>query len=685
MKQHTKKIRRTFLFLLFLVFIALCVKKHRGIINTFFKVTGIEAPYEWTSYAKKKYGSYKQAVKVTADLNESVAIASNDDAAAAISTDIPLEQSAVQSSLEIDAQLQAELDSGLYTFEAPLLVMNPYKISPLTAIFVFNTEEECQVRLTVKGKTEAADLTFLSDFGVSHRVPVIGLYPDMENTVILELLDENGRVLQEQTYPVVTEKLPDKLKSAAKAVTLSDDSAFSLTIVSGMNTPFPFAYDSQGDIRWYLDKETAINGVFSLSNGRLILQDSDAFVMSTEKPQAVLANEMDYLGRTWQQYYIPNGFHHEVIEKEAGGNLLLLSSSLEGHFEDRIIEIDRSTGEIVNQLDLEDIFGRTYVNKMDWAHMNTVSYYAEDDSIIISARNLHSVMKINWTSHELQWILCDPEFWEGTDFEEYVLEPEGDFIYHFHQHSAYQITADLDSNADTVELTLFDNHQDQYRPVSYFDNNDYSYSVVYSIDETARTVRQLKRFETVYSRITSNTIYDETSNHIFSMCGTVPDSKMEQVNAMTYEMDYATGETLNQYALKYTFYRAFQMNINYSDLASALHTDEMYIKGSLRPAVETEKSFKEPQDILAEGVSFHLVGDILYATSNAHYTAQIIFKGENHSYVYDNTSIKQTAKNYLTYVSPIPIPLSNLESDTYEIYVVYLDQYYKTGQTFTIS
>ena len=42
-------------------------------------------------------------------------------------------------------------------------------------------------------------------------------------------------------------------------------------------------------------------------------------------------------------------------------------------------------------------------------------------------------------------------------------------------------------------------------------------------------------------------------------------------------------------------------------------------------------------------------------------------------------------KDYLEYISPMPVPLSNLEADTYEIYVMYMNEYYGTGEIFTIS
>ena len=68
----------------------------------------------------------------------------------------------------------------------------------------------------------------------------------------------------------------------------------------------------------------------------------------------------------YTMYYVAGGNHHEVIEKEPDGNLLVLTSSLEGHIEDKIQEIDRQTGEVVNELIMEDIFGGKYEDRVDW-------------------------------------------------------------------------------------------------------------------------------------------------------------------------------------------------------------------------------------------------------------------------------------------------------------------------------
>lgn len=661
--------------ILAIIFIGLCYWKRIGIRNTIYRIVGIEIP-------AKSYGYYKQIVDVDTDFDNTVLISQNDSAADKIETTIPSKDTLVQSSYEIDQQIEEELRSGAHKWDSPMVIMNPYKLSPLTAVVLFETDEACKVRVTVKGKTEETDISAEIPETSVHRVPLIGLYPNMENTVILELLDSEGNVSDSQELKVQTSGLPEYMQDIIKPVKVSGDSAYELTMVYGQKCLNPFAYDSAGDIRWYLDKKTGNLGIYHLSNGRFMLQDNGGFVPSQLRPVATNFYETDYLGRVYNLYYFANGSHHEIIEKEPGGNLLVLSSSLKGHIEDELLEVDRQTGEIVRELELENIFGKTHVNKIDWAHVNTFSYQKEDDTVLISARNLHSGIKINWTTQELVWILGSPEFWEGTDFEKYVLKPQGDITWHFQQHTVYQVDADLDNNPDTVEISMFDNHWHKNRKVKFYDKLPYSYAMIYAVDEEKMTVSQIKKLEMPKSRITSNTIYDEESNHIFGMCGWLNDSPIKDRVGMTYEFDYETGEIINQYSIKGRFYRATEMKRNYEDLSSMMVIDENYIKGFLKPAVEISKNVKIPDKQLEKGLSFKLVGDVLYVKTKAHRISQLIFKGAEHTYVYDTTAIKLGRKIYLSFEYDMPIPLQNLESDEYEIYCVYKDEYYNTGLSF---
>ena len=348
MKKWSKKKKITIL-LLFLVLLALfaglCWKKRRGIYNTYMKLTNQEIPYSVKEKRKKKYGYYGQKLNVTMDVDDTISIQENDDSANDIQTEIPQAKTLVATSYEIDQQLQAEQENG-YTWDDPMVILNPYQISPLTAVVLFDTEEEYGVRFTVKGKTAAADISGEIDAASSHRVPIIGLYPGEDNTVVLELLDDSGRVKDSQEITITTEALPESLTDVIEPVETSGESAYDLTMVYGQRTHLPFAYDCMGDIRWYMNKETGNYGLYMLSNCRMIWQDTAGYVPNLEKPQSTNLYELDYLGRAYNMYYLSGGSHHEVIEKEPGGNLLVLTSSMQSHCEDKVEEIDRQTGAV---------------------------------------------------------------------------------------------------------------------------------------------------------------------------------------------------------------------------------------------------------------------------------------------------------------------------------------------------
>lgn len=688
MKKWEKKTKITVLvvFLLLLaLFGALCWKKRIGIYNTYMKLTGQEKVY--AAKEKPSYGYYGQKLDVSMNLEDTVSIKENDASAENLETTIPEEQTMVAASMEIDRQLAAEQENS-YSWEEPMVIQNPYQISPLSAVVLFDTPEECGVRFTVKGKTEAADISGEIDPAASHRVPIIGLYPAMENTVVLELLDASGNVTDSQEIKITTDVLPAKLTDAIEPVKTSGESAYELTLVYGMSTTYPFAYDCMGDIRWYMSGEKT-DGLFMLSNNRMITIDNSAYVPSQVAPQTTSLYEIDYLGRAYTMYYVAGGVHHEVIEKVPGGNLLVLTSSLDGHIEDKIQEIDRNTGAVVNQLIMSDIIDCSYRDRADWTHLNTVSYQPETDTIVISPRNLESVMKLNWTTKEIQWILCDPRFWEGTEYEKYVLQPEGDFVYHFQQHTAYQLDCDLDGNDQTVEISMFDNHAVKVRKkdLTYFEKTDESYLLVYAVNEEEKTVQQIKKISTIWSDITSSTIYDEESNHIFGMCGH-GSGKDTGRRGMTYEFDYDTEEILNQFSMKATFYRASEMKFDYNDLAAALEVQEDYILGELiQPVkVEDEEALEVPEQVLGnETVTFSRTGRVLYVGTYDHQISQIIFSGKENTYVYDTTGIELRDKDYLEFYEHISVPMQGLEPDEYKIYVMYQDGYYDTAQSVTIK
>lgn len=566
------------------------------------------------------------------------------------------------------------------TWEEPFVVQNPYGNSPLTAYIFFETEKACQVRIKVKGKTKNADVEGIVKKEKNHRIPVVGLYADYENKVEVTCVDDEGKKIRKQTILIPTKALPEKLTDAVKVEKTGGKSAYGLTILSGQTTKYPFAYDVNGEIRWYITMTTGSYGVFPLSNKRLIYQTDEALTPTEEKPHTTQMYEMDYLGRAYQLYYVKNGIHHEVIEKTPGGNLLVLTSSIDGHTEDVVAELDRQTGEIVKSLDMGEIFDDTYQNKVDWVHLNTVSYQEKDNSILLSPRNLHSAVKVDWQTDEIKWILTNPEMFEGTKQEDKVLAPSGDFIWHFQQHSVYEIPDDLDGNPDTIHIMLYDNHWQTKRKVDFFDGREQSYVSVYTVDEKRMTVRQEKTFPGVRSIITSNCTYDSDEKHIFSFGGYLHPFIGGQ-KGMIYEFDYESGEIKNQYSAKYYFYRGYEMQIDWQDLAEPLNTRDDVVKGTLQAPIVT-KDREIPSKKMEDKVSFVLRESVLYMNTSDHAISKIRFIGKKGSYIMDYSSAGKGMKSKSNQKYAIAIPLSGLAEDRYAIAVLYGEQWYDTGKWF---
>lgn len=144
----------------------------------------------------------------------------------------------------VDKTLQTELESGNYTFEEPLVVLDPYDESPLTALVLFRTETATQVEITIPGDDEdtGAVHTF-AELSTWHVVPVYGLYPAQVNTVTLKLLAEDGQTMAENQVEIETEPLPDWLDYIILTESYQGDYAQGLNY---MTDPDYFAFDKGG-------------------------------------------------------------------------------------------------------------------------------------------------------------------------------------------------------------------------------------------------------------------------------------------------------------------------------------------------------------------------------------------------------------------------------------------------------
>lgn len=583
--------------------------------------------------------------------------------------------------------LELQLRSEKYTFNNMLAVVNPFGEAPLTAIVLFTTIMDYSVRATVIGDTEETSFVFEYPPEKRHRVPILGLYAGTSTNVRIELVDENGETCDSRTFPLQTDPLPLDLRDVVVPKKINPDSAFKNILIAGGIDIRPCVFDQTGAIRYYLTRKPKGYGVFPVSKGRFMFLERDISAPSFTNPHSVQMYDMDYLGRVGRTYLVKNGAHHTVEEKVPGGNILTAGNSLQNHSEDLILEIDRMTGDIVHSISVGDVFDDTYQDMMDWAHINSSSYNEEENSMLVSMRNIHSVAEFDWETNELRWILADPRFWEGTSMADKVLKPIGNVPWFYQQHAAFVVTPG-NASPDKKIVMVFDNHWHKRRKVKFFDNDPNSFVNFYEIDEKNKTVRLYKQFECPKSKIRSNAILVEDKKRLYAMAGSlVPE--VEGNLGIIREYDFETSEILSEYYVKPGFFRAHEFCPDMVSLSKTLVKMNDYLGGELkRPdlvdAKEAESlDFANAVEVSDPTVKYQMQEDLLYIHEVDHAIKKVYLKGKETTWCVDFSDTYQTMKTFINADYYIAMWLDNLPVDQYDLFVVLNDELQSTGKKIT--
>ena len=431
------------------------------------------------------------------------------------------EVSIVSSMIEEQAKIEQKFNSEGYKIDDPKVILNPYGNSPLTALVMFETEDEVEVELTIKGKDELS--TFKHKFlsAKEHYLPVYGLYADYENEVVISYL-ENGKEVS-KTLTIKTDKLPDDIALPTSVYADKENLVNDLYFFTPSSSGYTLAYDVNGDIRWYLTNY-ALWKIDRLSNGHLLVS-SERLIYSPYYMSGLY--EMDLLGKIYVEYSLKGGYHHDYYEME-NGNLLVSSDDFnneDGTVEDYIVELDRSSGDIVKTWDLKDILnmedGKSENwTSYDWFHNNSVWYDKNTNSITLSGRHQDAVINIDYDSGKLNWIVGDPTNW-SSEYQEYFFTPVGDdFEWQWSQHAAmitpegYLFLLDNGNNKSKIK--------EEYVPAS----DSYTRAVMYKLDTENMTIEQVwqygkERGSEFYSPYISDVDYIDKNHYIAHSGGIV--------------------------------------------------------------------------------------------------------------------------------------------------------------------
>ena len=455
------------------------------------------------------------------------------------------ELAVTESLITKQAKYEEELITKGYTIDNPNVVLDPYHNSPLTALVMFETEEEVTPTITVHGEDELSTFSHTFESSKIHYLPVYGLYPDTENTVTI-VYTEDGEE-KEKELKIKTEALPEDFILPTSVEADKENLSNDLYFFTPSSKGYTCAYDVNGDVRWYLSSNALWDNA-RLENGHLLIS-TERLINSPYYMTGLY--EIDLLGKIYQEYSLPGGYHHDYDELP-NGNLLVASDDFNnpsGTVEDYIVELDRTTGNIVKTFDLKDVLpmeegkSENWIN-YDWFHNNAVWYDEATNSITLSGRHQDAVINIDYESGELNWIIGDPTNW-SEEYQKYFFTPVGDdFEWQWSQHAAmitpegYVFILDNGNNKSKVK--------EEY--VSAEDS--YTRGVMYKIDTDEMTIEQVweygkERGSEFYSPYISDVDYIEKDHYIVHSGGIVyKDGKVQNQPAGLGGADVLVSDTV---------------------------------------------------------------------------------------------------------------------------------------------
>lgn len=578
-----------------------------------------------------------------------------------------------------DTVIENILNKKHYTFDNALFIINPFGCSPLSGLFIFNTEKPCKVKYTIKGKRGSGNYTNCDETWTDrHQVPVLGMYDGGITHITFYLLDKDNNEIQETTIRIKLPRTGPVLRNAI-SIKKYEKTPFPFLMATGGYSGTNYAFDSSGNIRWYLTTPVHPYGIHILSNGHLLVPDKRMRRPNYGNAHSVIAYEMDFLGRVHRNIYHHSGFHHWAVSREDNGNFFIATSSrYDTYMENSVDEIDKDTGKIIRTINANNIFDSTYVTRYDWAHINAFEYIPEEDAIIASYRNIHTIAKINMKTQEIIWLLANPDFYKGTEQESKVLSPAPDMKWFFQQHGVKILERTDTGSEKKIRITLFDNHTANRRPVSYFDDAKKSNIMVFTINEKEMSVKMDLCITVPLSITRSNVEFDKKTNSIYAMCANIKDEEVDS-RAKILGYNYNTSDCVTDISLNNDFFVAKFFDFKLQSVQSTCIEDSPLCIGELYAPVK-EKEMPAgyngenhlPDDIKKK-LNFTLAGNILQISCKDHTVPKIFLYNKDNIYIQYFNDTEQLTKIFKEHIYTISIPLQGIDKGKYQIGIEYID------------
>lgn len=475
------------------------------------------------SLKDKIYLNYYTSIKTGESIGEQIHVVDNKKDVSMWNTDL---QNTIEKKIAKEAKKA--------TFDDPFIIYNPYGTNTCAMNVYYTTKEATSMEYTISVDEEGIpEFTRTAYNGQetgttkTHEYQIIGLIPNEVNTVTMRSKNSEGEVVDEYTFTITMKGLVTDSQSKLE-ITEGDSTqeiSEGLYAVLGHDKAYNanvYIYDNDGIIR----SELPLRGYRS---DRILFID-DTMVYSYDFNKLVFVNR---LGKIVRKINLGNyELHHDFEYDEINNTILLLANELgTDTIEDVIIRVDLEDGAVTKLVDMKDLMpeakamavepeeGNTYGgDELDWIHLNTLDIIDGKD-LILSSREYSTIIRLNniYEQPEIAYFISDETVWNGTVYEDYMLDKVGDFVSQAGQHTVtYFEDPSLPDNQ--YYLYMFNNNYKGARTRPDFDwsayvgagtysKGDNSYLYQYLVDEENGTYELVKKVALPYSSIVSSTQY----------------------------------------------------------------------------------------------------------------------------------------------------------------------------------
>lgn len=469
---------------------------------------------------------------------------------------------------DIQASLSNEIKSlqeKSQSFEDAIFIRNPFgTFTQSIYSFIPDPDERIErVEYHIQAET-ASDFTAKAinqaRQAQAFEFIIMGLVPGVQNQLHISLYDEQDELIHDYDLnihmPAIS--LPE-YGQQVEIIESSDHKDPSQGWVSSMGSSQKYAKYS-----YMFDNEGTIRSELASDGGRLEnieKVDDQHFLIKVSNEKLILMNA---LGQPERVYYIEDySMHHDFALNDDKTGAFLLTNELQAPtIEDTVLYLDLKTGEYEEIIDLKDLlsgyfdpvmanyqanaqaykdqliaegkdwqgeitendsYASTYFNEegelndLDWIHINSIDVL-NGDELVLSARENSSIIKFSnvLDQPELDYIIGRPEVWQGSGYENYLLQAASSFKPTGGQHAVFFQSNGIDDGH--YDLTLFDNNYwrmnsrpDFTAPVPAGMQDDEgtledpsSYHYTLRVDEKNRTYDLVQQIEIPYSPIVSS-------------------------------------------------------------------------------------------------------------------------------------------------------------------------------------